>query len=153
MGRPRKPLGINQKHFTKAEIAEREAGKIRANDDQIEAPLYLTKLQRDEFDFIADQLKELDIMSNLDVYCLASFIIARDSYIKVTKELRKTKLDVEALGKHIALSKLQERYFKQARASASDLGLSITSRCKLVVPKKVEEQKVNKFSKFMGGEP
>ena len=31
-------------------------------------------------------------------------------------------------------SRMQERYFKQARNSANDLGLTVTSRCKLVVP-------------------
>ena len=31
-------------------------------------------------------------------------------------------------------STLQEKYFKQARACANDLGLTITSRCRLIVP-------------------
>lgn len=45
-------------------------------------------------------------------------------------------------------SKIHDRYFKQCRASASDLGLTISSRCKLVVPKTEEEPKPNKFNKF-----
>ena len=46
-------------------------------------------------------------------------------------------------------AKIQERYFKQSRASANDLGLSITSRCRLVVPEaKKETPKENKFKKF-----
>ncbi len=31
-------------------------------------------------------------------------------------------------------SRIQDRYFKQARACANDMGLTITSRCRLVVP-------------------
>ena len=31
-------------------------------------------------------------------------------------------------------SRVQDRYFKQARACASDLGLTVTSRCRLTVP-------------------
>ena len=30
--------------------------------------------------------------------------------------------------------KIQERYFKQARNCANDMGLTVTSRCRLVVP-------------------
>ena len=48
-----------------------------------------------------------------------------------------------------AWSKIQERYFKQCRSSANDLGLSISSRCKLVVPEiNQETPKENKFKKF-----
>ena len=31
-------------------------------------------------------------------------------------------------------SRIQDRYFKQTRACANDMGLTITSRCRLVVP-------------------
>ena len=41
---------------------------------------------------------------------------------------------------------------KQASATARDLGLTISSRCKLVVPKaESDAPKVNKFAKFGGG--
>ncbi|MEG1301804.1 MAG: hypothetical protein RSC93_13980, partial [Erysipelotrichaceae bacterium] len=33
------------------------------------------------------------------------------------------------------IANLQDKFFKQCRSIASDLGLSITSRCKIVVPK------------------
>ena len=45
--------------------------------------------------------------------------------------------------------KVQDKLFKQCRASANDLGLSISSRCKLVVPEtKKETPKENEFKKF-----
>lgn len=31
-------------------------------------------------------------------------------------------------------SRIQDRYFKQARACANDMGLTVTSRCRLVIP-------------------
>ena len=37
-------------------------------------------------------------------------------------------------------STLEDRYFKQARACAGDLGLTVTSRCKLVLPPKEAEE-------------
>jgi len=44
--------------------------------------------------------------------------------------------DVDNAGKWSAV---QDRYFKQCRNCASDLGMTITSRCKLVVPSTKEE--------------
>ena len=35
-----------RKHLTKSEIAEREAGQIKANFDKIRAPSYLTKEEK-----------------------------------------------------------------------------------------------------------
>ena len=41
----------------------------------------------------------------------------------------------------------QEKQFALCRLGASDFGLTITSRCKLVIPK-TEEKTKNKFNKF-----
>ena len=41
----------------------------------------------------------------------------------------------------------QDRYFKQAQTAAASLGLTISSRCKLVAPVQEEAPKENKFSK------
>lgn len=46
------------------------------------------------------------------------------------------------------LSRLQDKSFKQARLSATDHGLTISSRCKLIIPETNEPPKENKFSKF-----
>ena len=45
---------------------------------------------------------------------------------------------------------MQDKAFKQVRAAASDLGLTISSRCRLVVPQAPEVPKTNKFSRFSG---
>lgn len=136
------------KHLTKAEIEARKTGEIKPITDNIIAPGYLTKKQKDEFYRIAKQLEKLKILGETDVDALARFIIANDFYIHAVKQLRKSEVknDPFAFEKW---SKIQERYFKQCRSSANDLGLSITSRCKLVVPKTDKETpKENKFKKF-----
>ena len=43
-------------------------------------------------------------------------------------------LDQEDAESAAAWSKLQEKYFNQARSCANDMGMTITSRCKLVLP-------------------
>ena len=136
------------KHFTKAELQERREREIKPITDNIIAPGYLTKKQKEEFYTIADQLKKLKIMGETDVDALARYITARDFYENAVKQMRKTQVknNPYLLEKWV---KIQEKIFRQCRASANDLGLSISSRCKLVVPEtKKETPKENKFKKF-----
>ena len=146
------PLEVVQargsKHLTKAEIQERLEREIKPITDNIVAPDYLTKKQKDEFYKIADQLKKLKILGETDVDALARYITANDFYVNAVKKMR-TKEVIDDPIKFGAWAKIQERYFKQCRASANDLGLSISSRCKLVVPEKKDDKpKENKFKKF-----
>ena len=66
-------------------------------------------------------------------------------YIKITDELENIPIDDISQIKELTI--LHEKYAKECRMLASDLGLTITSRCKLVVPKQ-EPPKKNKFDKF-----
>ena len=147
-GRPRQPLEVikgkgRSNHLTKAEMKAREEQEnaIRGSTENIEAPSYLTKKQKEEFYKIAGELVKLKIFSNLDVDGLARYIDSRDEYIKIVKLLRTMK-PVEIIeGKKIlndGYSKLQKTknlLFNECKGAASELGLSITSRLKLVIPK------------------
>ena len=84
-------------------------------------------------------------MSNLDCEALARFIVSEYNYQKVTKKLLKTGIENS---KYYGLLLLQEKLFKMCRQSAGDLGLTISSRCKLVIPQAEEKLKENKFAKF-----
>lgn len=139
------------KHFTKKEIQDRLSREIAPITDDIIAPGYLTAKQKKEFYKISDQLKKLKIMGETDVDALARYIVSQDFYINAVKQLRKSDVKNNPIAFE-AWSKIQERYFKQCRSSANDLGLSISSRCKLVVPEtKNETPKSNKFGKFEKG--
>ena len=136
------------KHLTKAEIQERQDKEIKPIADNIIPPEYLTKKQKDEFYKIADQLEKLKIMGETDVDALARYIIANDFYINAVKQMRKKDVRSDPY-KFESWSKIQEGYYEQCRSSANDLGLSISSRCKLVIPEtKKETPKQNKFKKF-----
>lgn len=151
-GRPKQPAEVIEKrklsHMSKAEIEARKNSEIHALADKIAAPEYLTDKQKTEFDIIAEELTTLKIMSNLDCDVLALFIVSRSNYAKFTKLLN----SLAATKKNIFMLKdattLQDRAFKQCRAAASDLGLTISSRCKLVVPQAPQEKPTNKFDKF-----
>lgn len=136
------------KHLTKAEIQERQDREIKPITDNIIAPAYLTKRQTEEFYTISEQLQKLKIMGETDVDALARYIVACEFHVNAVKQLRKSEVKNDPL-KFEAWSKIQERYFKQCRMSANDLGLSISSRCKLVVPDtNTETPKENKFKQF-----
>lgn len=152
MAGPRLPLEViearGSKHLTKSEIQARREREIKPIADGIIAPSFLTKKQVEEFNRIADQLKNLKIMGETDVDALARYIVANDFYINAVKQMRKTEVKNDPY-KFDKWAKIQERYFKQCRASANDLGLSISSRCKLVVPEgNKETPKENRFKKF-----
>lgn len=164
MAGPRQPLNLvlakGAKHLTKAEIAERRSSEVQGCIDGIAAPSYLTAKQKKQFDTIADQLQRIGIMGETDNDTLARYIIAQDLYEQAVKDLRKLKKERprDAGATELvtwaqlldALDKRQERYFKQAQTAAAALGLTISSRCKLAVPKSAEPPKENKFAKFGG---
>jgi P27 family predicted phage terminase small subunit len=152
-GRPRQPIDLivakGKKHLTKKEIEERKKQEVKAPADNIHAPDYLTEKQKAKFEEIAKTLDDMNIMSNLDCHALARYISAVDIYEELTKKMRspKTLSDIETLEKY---AKLQDRYFKQCHTAANALGLSISSRCKLVLPPSAiqEAPKENKFARF-----
>ena len=152
MSGQRQPIELvianGRKNLTKAEIEERQNSEIKPITDNITAPAFLTKKQKEEFYRISEQLQKLKIMGETDVDALARYIVANDLYITAVKKLRTKEVRNDPILFEL-WARNQERYFKQCRSSANDLGLSISSRCKLVVPATKEPpKKENKFSKF-----
>ncbi len=152
MSGQRQPIELviakGNKNLTKAEIQARRDSEVKPIADGITAPAYLTKKQKEEFNRIAEQLQKLKIMGETDVDALARYIVANDLYITAVKKLRSKEVRNDPILFEL-WARNQERYFKQCRSSANDLGLSISSRCKLVVPATKEPpKKENKFSKF-----
>lgn len=173
MAGAKKPIQLNLalggKHWTKEEIAERLRSEVQPQTDGIAAPSYLTAKQKKQFDTIAGQLQRLGIMGETDCDTLARYITAQSLYEEAIKEQRKLQKErpnkpkdedglfefyaqMETWTALVDLSdKRQDRYFKQAQTAAAALGLTISSRCKLAVPKGADEPKVNKFNRFNQG--
>lgn len=153
MSGARRPIEVvianGRKNLTKAEIESRRNSEVKPITDDITAPAYLTKKQKEEFDRIAGQLLKLKILGETDADALGRYITSKDMYENAVKQMRKpeVKNNPFTFEKWI---KIQDKLFKQCRASANDLGLSISSRCKLVVPEANKEapKKENKFAKF-----
>ena len=152
MAGQRQPIDLviakGKKHLTKEEIEERRKSEVKPLTDDIAPPAFLTKKQKDEFNKISDQLQRLKIMSETDVDTLARYVVANTFYINAVRKLRSRNVKDNPVLFEKWL-KIQEKMFNQARACANDLGLSISSRCKLVVPAAEKtEEKSNKFKKF-----
>lgn len=167
-GRNKQPLSVIQgkgrsNHMTKAEIKKRQKHeeKMRGPTENIKPPKYLTAAQKKEFVEITEKLVAIDIFSELDVDALARYLDSKHQYIQITKELKKVKPTVTVQkkdgGKKVFASeeypilvRARSTLFKECRAAASDLGLTITSRLKLVIPDAGKDKPKSEFEKKFG---
>lgn len=179
MANQKQPIALveykGRKHLTKDEIAARRSSEVDAPADKVVPPKYLNAKQKAEFERLAAELLPLEIVSNLDTGELARYVVAESLYAKFTKQMQqlpkkkakrmrreaaergepipKDMTDEElALELEQDLSVLQNRYFDQCEKSAKALGLNITSRCRLIIPKAPEAPRGNKFARFDRGE-
>ena len=153
MARPRKPIELivaqGKSHMVKEEIERRRAQEIRVPFTDVAAPEYLPEALKKEFNDISSKLLQIGVMTELDEDCLARYLLSKQSYLQYTslvnKAMRNNNMaDIERL------SVLQDKAFKQTRSCAMDLGLTISSRARLVMPY-VEPPKENKFLQKFGG--
>lgn len=164
MARPREPIDLiaakGRKHLTIEEYNERKQAEVTASADNVRPPSFLSKKEREKFEELSKQLIDLKIMSNLDCDVLARYIKAETEYVKVTKQLQKIKFLpdrksmvteeaqlAEQYAQYNYLSKIQNRFMKACNENARELGLTISSRCRLVIPKQKDEKQENKFMK------
>lgn len=154
MAGARQPIELvvanGKKHLTKAEIEARRASEVQPCTDDLTAPSYLTAAQKKKFVKLTEQLTKIGIMGETDTDLLARYVVAQELYELASKRLQKVMRAADADPYELEqLAKLQDRYFKQAQAAASKLGLTISDRCRLTLPAAATaEPKQNKFSAF-----
>ena len=151
MANQRQPIQLikakGKKHLTKNEIEERTNSEIPPITDGIAPPDYLNEVQKKRFRAVAEDLQALEIMGKTDCDALARYVVVEELFEVASKTLQ----DPEVLAdpeKTVSATLTLEKCFKMCRAAAGDLGLTISSRCKLVVPKAPEDKKPNKFNRF-----
>ena len=159
-----------KKHLTKEEIEARKNAEVVAPNDKVKPPAYLTPEQKKK---LSKELLEIKLIANVDCDALARLLIAQDQYIEITDKIRETPLMVDVPvyemqenpdtgekervqvgtrevvnGERERLMIIQDRCMKQCRQGASDFGMTVSSRCRLVVPKAKETKPENKFAKY-----
>lgn len=143
MAGQRQPLELvknnKRKHLTKAEIKQREETEVKAPAAQKpKPPKYLSDELKKKHRAIGKQLIALGIFSNLDNDVLARYLIAEQEYL-ATSEMLNQAIATKNVPGMDELSRIQSRFYSQCAAAARDLGLTISSRCKLVVPQAAKE--------------
>lgn len=142
-----------RKHLSRAEEAERRAGEIQAPPpESCDAPQWLPKKLHKEFSAMAERLADLSLYSDFDQDVLGQYYLCRDRWQAADKKAAKairSGNDEQAR----AWTTVQGAYFKQARQCAESMGLSVSSRCKLVVPRGMddEQDKSNPFLQVIQG--
>lgn len=146
-GRPPKLSVVTSKHLTKEEKAHREEveKKLKTKCD-LKPPAWLDKDAKKEFKRVVKELQdtELNLLDNLDLSVLAIYTQAYSQYVEITKELRE--MDLELKPKYYRLQKMQTETIMQC---SGKLGLAISDRLRLVVPKQEEKKDVNPFLKYI----
>lgn len=123
-----------RKHLSKAEEAERRAGEVKAPPAKTaKPPKWLPEALKRDFRTIGKKLIAIGLYTELDADTLARYLMAHSEYLMATKHVHQAyeQHDPEDVEQW---SRIQDRHFKQARNCANDLGLTVTSRCRLVVP-------------------
>lgn len=177
MANQRQPVGLIQakgkKHLTKAEIEQRQATEVHPLlSENVSAPKYLSKAEKERFFEILRGLDELGIVGDTDLMMLGQLVqeetmvaeayrdykkaIARRN--KFLREVEKKKIDYmqgdyyEIYKNHMSIvcvcDQRVSRHKNDLRKFANDFGLTVTSRCRIVMPQIVVEEKVNKFARF-----
>lgn len=136
-----------RKHLSRAEEAERRAGEVRVEPPKTaKAPKWLPEGLRKDFRALGKRLIAAGLYTDLDADTLGRYLLAHHQWLIATQETEAAlrKRDSEAAEDW---SRIQDRYFKQARGCANDMGLTVTSRCRLVVPTAPEQrpEDVNPF--------
>ncbi len=152
MSGSRQPTAVliakGKKHLTRAEIEERKAKEVHNCEPvkQLRSPAYLPEQLRERFGKLAKQLIALmpTMVARPDADTLARYVMAEDAfcaaYDNETQAIARGMTDMA--GKWAAIA---DKHFKQCRNCATDLGLTLSARCNLVIPQGAEKEPENPF--------
>ena len=151
MARPSKSVQTMSKHLTKEEIRIRSENqeKLKGNSDSIIPSQKLNENQFFLFEFIKNELKESDILSNLDSFILTKCVIAIDrlQYIEeIINEKPQAILNSQ-------LMSAKDKYDKDFYRCCNELSLSPQSRAKIAnINKNAKAKKEDPVLKALRGE-
>lgn len=159
MPRPRQPTDTLKKHISKAEAAKRRSQEFSVpKAEKATPPKWLgrgfdddvAKALKTEFRKIGKQLIDVGLYTDLDADTLAHYVVARHQWELATVQAE-TFLQAKMGASADGWGKVQARYFADARKCAGELGLTLSARCKLIVPEKpaYETEPADEFSRIL----
>lgn len=123
-----------RKHLSRPEAEDRRDREVHVPPpERAEPPKWLPKRLHEEFREVGEVLLAAGLYAELDRDVLAQYFLSRDRWLKADKKAAAAiRADDEKLARE--WTSVQGTYFKQARQCAEAMGLSVTSRCRIVVP-------------------
>ena len=123
-----------RKHLTQAEMDARRDQEVHVPPpEEVVPPKWLPKRLHHECREIGEILLAAGLFAELDRDVLGQYFLSRERWLRADKRAGAAIRDGdEKLAKE--WTSVQGTYFKQARQCAEAMGLSVTSRCRIVVP-------------------
>lgn len=128
----------SRKHLTEAEKNERRDREVHVPPpEEAIPPKWLPKRLHKEYHEIGEILRASGLYAELDRDVLGQYFLSRDRWLRADKKAGAAiRAEDEKLAKE--WTAIQGTYFKQARQCAEAMGLSVTSRCRIVVPAAIQ---------------
>lgn len=130
-GRKAVSVNANSKHLTKDEKLIREAteDKIKGSDDKLVAPEYLTESQKSIFDYIVGELRQSNILGNLDVFMLEKAAVSIERSQNMEKQINENPSLLESPTFMTSKQKYDTLFLK----ACGELCLSPAARAKIAI--------------------
>lgn len=145
MSRPLKPVALQQGRLsneTKRIRQEQEDKFLKGATDQLKPPTFLDAMAKKEFKRVVEILKGLEVIQNLDLTVLAIYCDAYSNYVKLSKLVQahgsvELYTNTQGFENKVVSSYVQakSKYIEIIFKCSSKLGLSVSDRLKLIVPK------------------
>lgn len=140
-----------KKHFSKNELADRSGRDVRPSKPvkQLRAPDYMPETLKKRFRDLARQLIELmpTMVARPDADTLARYVMAEQAYIDAY-DREMLALTRDSTTSATKWAGVVDKHFKQCRSCAQDLGLTLSSRCGLVLPEPANKEPENPFQQL-----
>lgn len=142
MARPRKDTSALQGSYTKEAMKERleNENRLKGKTDKLIAPeiVKIDEVALAKFEELVEELKEVDVIANVDVDLLGGYCTSYSGYVRATKMLMIQNLVEEQENKLGAITKMQNPYIKVQQSYldrmikiASLFGLSPADRTRI----------------------
>ena len=130
-----------RKHLTNEEKTARRASEVSVPPaTKARPPNWLeSEALRTEFRKLGKQLIEAGLYTDLDADNLGYYVTARANWVSATKMVEAA-LAVKYVDAANDWSLIQDRFFKQARSCAASMGLTVSDRCRLVIPPAMQQE-------------
>ena len=116
LARPRKDTSALQGAYTKDAMKERleSENKLKGKTDKLLAPeiVKMDEVALAKFEDLVEELKEVDVIANVDVDLLGGYCTSYSGYVRATKMLMMQSFVEEQENKLGAITKIQNPYIK-----------------------------------------